>query len=1095
MKTQHKLWAAFAGLSFLLASLGVIATVANHRIVKSFEGGEERFRAIVMEATRLSNEAGEAESQVLAFLMAGDPVHRSQFYVSEESLRRRVSTLRQSLEGAEAMAILDEGEAALQRLSSAASRLMEEYDLSSSRGQGFSPRRSAETLRALCVAGAALRESGTKLARLNQQATIAAATNVTSYARRAHAHLDLFLLLEDRADRDRFFRRYDALQEQIAILSERMTTPEGKALLGNVTAGVAQSYAIAASLLQDYDRETRNGTWDVAAHRDHMAAFASVASGIAGDGLRLTEFQIAQEAAPGVNARKIAADLDEVVLGVTTLALILSVVLGFLIWRSMSRPVSRLSAAADLVTKGNLNIDVEVGSKDEIGRLATSFNAMVAALRGSKAELLAAKEYTEQIFKSMDDALLVVGPDGFIQWVNPSACRFLRRSEHDVVGRHITCIDTDVAPAYSIAGETASKAGAMLEGIVRQASERPARGAIELPGWPRTDLDVTAFPIESASGSCMTGLLLRDVSERVRVESAIRVSHSLLEIANAHTEVAPLLKDFAVEVKAFTGCAAVGIRIFDEEGSDLQEAYCGSSKAFIETESARCVKTDQCMCANVIKGTTDKSLPFYTPGGSFYSNSTTHLLAAISKMGNGRALGVCSRFEHESVALVPIRIGQRVRGLIHVADSRENTVPWETIQVLESAALQLGTAAGRIIAENKAVTDYLTGLFNHRHFRERLEQEVVRAHRQSQSFSLVILDVDSFKKVNDCLGHLAGDKVLKEVARVVREGLKEYDTAFRYGGDEFALILPGTGYDGAETTVQRILLLVETVVGEETARFSLRSGMSAGVATFPADAVSSQELVMMADVALFRAKQLGGNCIQRASDLGRPADREWEAFRLNSVYALAAAVDARDHNTFGHSGRVAALCVSLGYALGLPPKRVDNLSSAALLHDVGKLSVSDDVLRKVKDLTSAEWQEVKKHPEHGVRIVERIPQLAPILPAILHHHERFDGTGYPSGTRGKDIPLEARIIAIIDAYDTMTTVRSYRNGILTQAEAVAELRSCAGTQFDPELVEAFVEVLTGREGAKVDAAVSRFIAPGVSGLPQQVGRRQVRPGG
>ncbi|MBI4286996.1 MAG: diguanylate cyclase, partial [Chloroflexi bacterium] len=555
-------------------------------------------------------------------------------------------------------------------------------------------------------------------------------------------------------------------------------------------------------------------------------------------------------------------------------------------------------------------------------------------------------------------------------------------------------------------------------------------------------------------------VLHAEIVEHERADRSIRMSHRLLEIANLHTEIAPLLKDFAAEIRGFTGYAGVGVCVVDAGGNPLYEAYDGFTREFFEVESAACVRSKRCKCVSVVEGTVDKSSALYTEGGSFCINSIARFMREASGQESGQAFEVCRRHGYESMALVPVLISDHARGFIQVADPRENALPGDLVQTLEKAGLQLGIAIRRVMAESSAATDHLTGLFNHRHFVDRLEQEVASAHRQCGAFSLAMIDIDGFKKVNDMLGHMAGDRVLREVAGTIRGCIRGYDVAFRYGGDEFAIILPDAGYDGAATTVDRIRKAIGEVTPAGIGVPEVKLGLSGGVACFPNDSTNSQELIMMADTALYRAKQRGGNGTCRAAEpeASPVPDRNWETFRMNSVYALAAAVDAKDHHTFGHSGRVAALCTSLGYRLGMSTPLVERLSSAALLHDIGKLSVPDKVLRKREDLTEQEWEEVRRHPEHGIRIIEKIPQLTPIVPAILHHHERFDGLGYPSGLKGEDIPLKARVIAIVDAYDTMTSARSYR-GVLSTEEALAELRRCAGTQFDPELVEAFAAMI------------------------------------
>ena len=198
-------------------------------------------------------------------------------------------------------------------------------------------------------------------------------------------------------------------------------------------------------------------------------------------------------------------------------------------------------------------------------------------------------------------------------------------------------------------------------------------------------------------------------------EEALRIYHYFLRILNRHTEMVPMLKEYVTEVRNFTSCAAVGLRILDEEGNIPYEAYKGFSRRFYESESPLSIKSDQCMCINVIKGTTDPKLPFYTESGSFYMNATTRFLATVSEEEKGRTRNVCNEFGYESVALIPIRLGDHILGLIHIADPKENMVPIEIVQILEKEALQLAMAVKRFRAEEqlRSSRDQLRNLSAH----------------------------------------------------------------------------------------------------------------------------------------------------------------------------------------------------------------------------------------------------------------------------------------------------------------------------------------------------------------------------------------------
>jgi putative nucleotidyltransferase with HDIG domain len=237
---------------------------------------------------------------------------------------------------------------------------------------------------------------------------------------------------------------------------------------------------------------------------------------------------------------------------------------------------------------------------------------------------------------------------------------------------------------------------------------------------------------------------------------------------------------------------------------------------------------------------------------------------------------------------------------------------------------------------------------------------------------------------------------------------------------------------------------------------------SIGLASYPSDGVIFDELVATADTALYYAKHTGGNRVYLSSKiLSEPATEAGSYARgtgLSAVYALAATVDARDTYTYGHSRKVSTYAVALAEAIGLPPEEVSRISTAALLHDIGKIGISDKILGKRGKLNPEDWEAIKAHPRLGANIVGNVPSLAPCLSGILYHHERWDGTGYPEGLKGKNIPVEARILAIADAYESMTSNRPYR-GALCSEKVMRELKHGAGTQFDPKLVKVFIGLI------------------------------------
>jgi diguanylate cyclase (GGDEF)-like protein len=352
-----------------------------------------------------------------------------------------------------------------------------------------------------------------------------------------------------------------------------------------------------------------------------------------------------------------------------------------------------------------------------------------------------------------------------------------------------------------------------------------------------------------------------------------------------------------------------------------------------------------------------------------------------------------------------------------------------------------------------ALTDPLTGLGNHRHFHERLQRELIAAEEAGDPLTLCLIDVDDFKRINDRYGHPAGDRVLSQVATKLRQG----GEAFRLGGDEFAVLLPehdeATALDTATSIIER-LRAMQLEHNEQVT-------VSAGVATFPVQGVGRDELIRLADSALYWAKEHGKNRVRlyrpevvELAELKKLASGADRAARFRAAASLAKAVDARDVYTGSHSERVADLAVRVAERMGLSHELVELTRLAASLHDLGKLAIPEEILRKPGPLTDPERLVLERHPQIGYRMLESLG-VTPIAEWVLHHHERWDGTGYPDGLHGEDIPLGARIIFVADAFDAMTNDRVYRGRLGIDA-AVEELESCAGTQFDPDAVAALV---------------------------------------
>jgi len=387
--------------------------------------------------------------------------------------------------------------------------------------------------------------------------------------------------------------------------------------------------------------------------------------------------------------------------------------------------------------------------------------------------------------------------------------------------------------------------------------------------------------------------------------------------------------------------------------------------------------------------------------------------------------------------------------------------------------------------EVRVITDGLTGLYNHAHFYQRLAEETERSGRYNGGFAVAMMDVDNFKRFNDSRGHQEGDKMLRLVADSIRSGLRGSDLAFRYGGDEFAAILLHADAARARAVMERIKKRLAKGLAQMNDGAASCLSLSAGIACFRDDGSTPDALVRIADTALYAAKwaaqtrQVCGESYAVQSLMPPPAMaasgmlsttagslaaalRElgvpdvMAELNLRTVAALGTLAEIKDPYVRGHQERTSDWAATLAQEMGLSQDRVRGTRLAGLVHDLGKAGVSKRILRKPGKLTEEEFAEIKEHPPLGsMMIISEVEALQQLVPIVRHHHERFDGKGYPDGLAGEDIPLEARILAVVDAFDAMTHERSYRKA-LGREHALAEIERGAGTQFDPAVVEVFL---------------------------------------
>ena len=347
-------------------------------------------------------------------------------------------------------------------------------------------------------------------------------------------------------------------------------------------------------------------------------------------------------------------------------------------------------------------------------------------------------------------------------------------------------------------------------------------------------------------------------------------------------------------------------------------------------------------------------------------------------------------------------------------------------------------------------------------FRTQLELDVARAHRYGRPLTVALIDIDGFRRLNAERGYAVGDAVLVAVGKLIAEQTRVHDLACRTGGDEFALLLPETGSSAAMGAIDRVLVELEDLEVGGVRGVSVSIGVAA---LEPAQ--KSESLLAAARSALEAARAAGGH--QAATFGGAPqAIQALDLGRGDVVAALASALQERDRYTGEHSESVVDLTARVGESLALDAEEISRVRTAALLHDVGKVGVPDEILHKPGPLSQREWEIMRQHPIVGERILRAIPGMGAVARIVRHEHERWDGGGYPDGLAEDEIPIGSRIILACDAYHAMTSDRPYRRA-MPHSAALTELSRNAGTQFDQEVVQALVGYLFGRRQAGLTA--------------------------
>lgn len=471
--------------------------------------------------------------------------------------------------------------------------------------------------------------------------------------------------------------------------------------------------------------------------------------------------------------------------------------------------------------------------------------------------------------------------------------------------------------------------------------------------------------------------------------------------------------------------------------------------------------------------------------------------ALVQSTEQNPALGILP--DSRSVLCIPVSYGETLLGVLNVESKSESAFTPDDKLILGTLADLLATALHNSFVfqklQRQSITDGLTGIKTRGFFLEAVQSEWKRASRSGRPFSVVLVDLDKFKEVNDSMGHLEGDLVLARVGRLLEQKCRQSNVVARYGGDEFIILMPETGIEQAQILSERLRLWMATdpMLSEH------RISGSFGVASFPSHGFSVEDIVRVADQGMYISKHAGGNRVSKVelfgSDEGVAVKRQMIASFVEgflqrdhtgpehveeavsalvriggvgdschpevlgeAIEALARASESRETHAAGHSDRIVRCAEMLARALDVPPEELADLQFAARVHDVGKLFLPEKILNKPGSLTEDEFYLMKLHPQMGSELVATLPESERLQSTIEHHHEAFDGSGYPAGLHGEQIPFLARILCLADAFVEMTSERPFASA-KTVDEALAELEKLSGTRYDGMLVRVLLRQL------------------------------------
>jgi diguanylate cyclase (GGDEF)-like protein/PAS domain S-box-containing protein len=630
------------------------------------------------------------------------------------------------------------------------------------------------------------------------------------------------------------------------------------------------------------------------------------------------------------------------------------------------------------------------------------------------------KEFAS-LFKSNPEALVYLDEKGIILDANLRFCKLFGYSLKEIKGRNI---DDGMIHTLDKIEEGKKLSVKGLKGYLNYETIRKKKDGTLFP----VSISATPLAIDGqAKGEI--GIYI-DITERKQNETIQKVLYNISQAANSPISLKQLYKTIHKELGTIIDTTNFYIALVDEKEDKIYFPYYQDEK------------DDN---FPIINFSTSNTLTTYVikTGKPLLNDNNQY-----EEMINQGILSPNGSTTPQSIWLgAPLKIEDKVIGAMVIQSyTNPNLYSERDIKLMEFVSSQVATAIERKSSEEKikhlSFHDSLTGLYNRAYFEEELERYNFPRY---YPLSVVILDVNGLKVINDTFGHSEGDRLLQHLSQTLTSVSRQGDILARIGGDEFAVLLPSTTSEDAHRFCERIKKACQQ---DKIEPIYLRLNISLGHTTQEGEYKDINSLLKEADRKMYQDKLFNGKSREK---------HFLEAFRI----ILA----ERDPHTSDHAQRLQELALSLGKRVELTEYQLGNLKLLALLHDIGKIGIPDSILFKTYILTPSEWKKMREHSCIGYRMAKNIPDFAPIAQEILHHHEHWDGTGYPEGIKGEKIPLLSRIISIVDAYDVMQSRRPYK-GAVSKAEALKEIKRCAGTQFDPQLVEIFLKIVknnTSRE--------------------------------